>query len=559
MTTQNEHSQQERVDLESKVLAAAFKQSIDLGDSEGAQFAHRQLFQLLRAQQPTEYLMEMAKPGFSATAETIEVTEISSTDIDLESFSRSIPDYQFETEREEFPEEPQQQSSEPVAADDQEILDLAKLFTAEAMAQPENGGAVFEPPAFDPSNASGVITPKQPVGKASKPKSPPPTTEKKTEELQLPEVLAPEVESLIQDVAAAKDIYGMLGLSQYASYELIHKSFLKRARKLLMCKTKTGYARSLLEQLRNLWIAHDILVDPKTRNDYDFRVIGLKSTSDLASEAKPTRSPTRQSKIGELFEASGLLEPTELQIACDMHKAMPEMQFGRFLVKQGFLEEEQLQAVLAAQRLIRTGKLTLSQFKEAMSVVNNHTGTFSQVLLEKGFCSKEDLAVMERIESETARKKPSVAPTGRDIAASSLSKVSIGNADDDQGDLELDVDETTESADRPMPPKPRGQPAVKPTASPKRNPISEKFAGRSVQRPADKIRNEIKITHQRLHSMIEDYETRTNTPIVIGEKNSKPAAAESSYTEIDQIDASEIDPHYHDDTDSSSSSEKDHD
>jgi len=62
MTTSNE-MQQDRVDLESKVLAAAFKQSIDLGDSEGADFAHKQLFQLLRANRTTEYLMPRPKPA----------------------------------------------------------------------------------------------------------------------------------------------------------------------------------------------------------------------------------------------------------------------------------------------------------------------------------------------------------------------------------------------------------------------------------------------------------------------------------------------------------------
>src|SRR5262249_52813166 len=158
----------------------------------------------------------------------------------------------------------------------------------------------------------------------------------------------------------------------------------------------------------------------------------------------------------------------------------PEMQFGRFLVKQGFLEEEQLQAVLAAQRLIRTGKLTLSQFKEAMHIVNNNAGTFSQVLLEKGFCSKEDLKLIERIEAETARKKPTTAPMGRDVGATSLSKFSIGGEDDEEGqDL--------------LPPPPKSRAHARQVTPAKGTPISPKAAGRNLKRPTDNLRNEIKI------------------------------------------------------------------
>src|SRR5271163_4808015 len=51
MLTITEKSESERFELESKVLAAAFKQSIDLGDSSGADFAHKQLFRLLQRRQ----------------------------------------------------------------------------------------------------------------------------------------------------------------------------------------------------------------------------------------------------------------------------------------------------------------------------------------------------------------------------------------------------------------------------------------------------------------------------------------------------------------------------
>jgi hypothetical protein len=539
MLTTNRRSERERVELESRVLAAAFKQSLDLGDGEAAYFVHRQLFQLLRAQRPS--VVKSTSPGTVLPAAASAAPPaapalpngLSSAPTKATPSPPPQPMILPEAWGDLMPPPEPAPNAAPLAPADAAVQDLANLFAQDIALDFGNGDQTYQAPLTQPPPAQPPMptAPKeqQPVNTVSKPKAaPPPTTETRTQELSHEHKL--EVAGLISEIAAAKDIYGMLGVSQYASYEQIHKNFMKRARRLLMFKSpQGGYPRHLLDGLRSIWIAHDILVSPKTRNDYDFRVLGLKSKSESVTEVKPTRSPTRMSKIGELFEASGLLEPTELQIACDMHKAMPEMQFGRFLVKQGFLEEAQLQAVLAAQRLIRTGKLTLSQFKEAMSIVNNREGTFSQVLLKKGFCSKDDLALIERIESETARKIPVDAPTGRDIAAGSLSKIAMGKSEYDDDDLALD--EIT-GDHQPLPPKPEPKPVVKP----KRNPLSESFSGKPAAKPGDSVQREIKITHQRLHSMIEDYESRINTRVGYTD------IGETTFGEIDRIDTSEIDP-----------------
>ena len=53
-------------------------------------------------------------------------------------------------------------------------------------------------------------------------------------------------------------------------------------------------------------------------------------------------------------------------MALDMHKAMPEMMFGQFMVEQGFLRQDELAAALLCQQLIARNKLNLEQFQTSM-------------------------------------------------------------------------------------------------------------------------------------------------------------------------------------------------
>jgi len=94
-------------------------------------------------------------------------------------------------------------------------------------------------------------------------------------------------------------------------------------------------------------------------------------------------------RIGELLQCSGLLEKTELEIAADMHKAMPEIMFGAFLVKQGFVEEHDLECVLLAQQLIKTNDISLSQFQELMQERGDTGASFSDLVLEHKLVSRE--------------------------------------------------------------------------------------------------------------------------------------------------------------------------
>ncbi len=213
-----------------------------------------------------------------------------------------------------------------------------------------------------------------------------------------------------ENLSVPEDIYQCLGVLKDSSSQEIHKRFLKLVRTILLeiKNQASGSGEQSLANLRRLWFAHDILMDPFTRTDYDLRALGIKAgkiddddsdniqTINLHSSSRnglPNRSGSW--RIGELMQAAGLLEQTELNIACDMHKAVPEMPFGRFLTKQGFIDQKQLKAVLIGQILLRKGEITLSQFCSVMHTVKQSGHEIKEILLELGYIKEPFLIELE--------------------------------------------------------------------------------------------------------------------------------------------------------------------
>ncbi len=80
-----------------------------------------------------------------------------------------------------------------------------------------------------------------------------------------------------------------------------------------------------------------------------------------------------------------------MEIACDMHKAMPEVQVGTFLVRQGFIEEHHLEAVLIGQKLLRAGAISVVQFQLAMAISDSDRVEITEALISKGFISGSEV------------------------------------------------------------------------------------------------------------------------------------------------------------------------
>lgn len=202
------------------------------------------------------------------------------------------------------------------------------------------------------------------------------------------------------------DIYTLLGVSQMSPMEGVRTRFYKLTRLIhreLAVEKDIDKRNKLLYDLKFICIAYDILSDPVTRTDYDLRTMGLRGVPmpQTPEEKKPGELGQRlHLKIGELLNVAGLLEASELEIACDMHKAMPEMQFGSFLVKQGFIEEYQLEAVLFAQKLLRKGLITVVQYQAAMEELESSGVAVSETVVERGYVTQSDLDHLEEVEAE---------------------------------------------------------------------------------------------------------------------------------------------------------------
>lgn len=351
------HTTESRRDLEARVLAAALKQSFERGDMSGALLAHRQLTELLKQQseQPQagadaarqEAPAQVSADGAPEAAPAANATnQVVSTDTAVQPASGAVVE-EIAPEVAQAPAGPAGQS-EPVAS-------AGAGFPGTL---PGGGNAPAEEPA--PSVEAGGKSPE-----------------------------TPHFESY----------YHILGLEPVSPFERIRIRFLSQVKRLLRerATNKDLSHREFRDRLRTLCVAYDVLRDPNTRTDYDFRLMGLRGGGDAQAVETPTESEQSQApnkphlRIGELLQCSEILEPTELEIAVDMHKAMPEMPFGQFLVKQGFLTESELYSALLGQRLIIDGKITVAQFQTAMYTLRERSIPLSETLVSRGWVGQQEL------------------------------------------------------------------------------------------------------------------------------------------------------------------------
>lgn len=450
----------ERLELETRVLAAALRQSLEIGDTVGSNLAHEQIFLLIKRSQDLDSQVPVNFPR----------------ELHVER-KRQMPDIDWGSDDEAVSEEPASNLEiEPVAFEAEPTFGDAQPLQPEALQQfmqiwnnPETTEVFNFGAAQDEARETALDVEPFVVPEADE--------EDFVSELQLSELsqpaadaqpepeLAPEPEPEIapeparsdfqQDIAAqlaamqtsfappqsdvldasaamqskagasveqdqvAKqayvgpiDLYAILGVDEKADAASIERTFLSRVKAFLRTPgILTGQDRKAdYKKLQSLWIARDILFDPVTRTDFDFRRLGLRSDEDTNTRDHLDKSKIR---IGELLLCAGLLEETELEIAADMHRAMPEMLFGAFLVKQEFIQDADLDCVLLGQQLIRDGLLSTAQFKEVMEARKDNGMEMSDILLQGDFVSQDQLQEAYRAQSEDTLVKVPVVPISR--------------------------------------------------------------------------------------------------------------------------------------------------
>lgn len=215
----------------------------------------------------------------------------------------------------------------------------------------------------------------------------------------VPEIVAPpHLEPIGEHAVAPGSFYEALGVGDTSTYEEIHTCFLRRLRSHIRKhhahapeSLSRGDIKSFKEQLRYLCIAHDILKDPVTRTDYDLRRLGLRQVDGPEGGGRLNGGKRTALKIGELLECANIIQPTELQVALDMHKAEPNMPFGQFLLSSGFLSEEELDSAILGQKLITFGKITVAQFQTAISLQRKEKIPFFDTLVSEGWLTPADI------------------------------------------------------------------------------------------------------------------------------------------------------------------------
>lgn len=157
------------------------------------------------------------------------------------------------------------------------------------------------------------------------------------------------------------NFYEILSMPSTASFEELHKAFLRKIRKLnKRLQTKDLEEWQFQEFIGALCLAHDVLKYPSARMQYD---LGLFGPGDMSAE---TTAKQKLMPLKELLRFSTLVPVMDLMDAADAAEGKNEREMGLYLVAKGKISQEEFDSMLFAQKLVSAGKLTLAQFELAM-------------------------------------------------------------------------------------------------------------------------------------------------------------------------------------------------
>lgn len=409
------HSSKDRLDLERKILAASFKFSFESGDSDGAALAHKGLCGIIQQQ----LFSGDGSSGSVIPASVWQNAQVLEAADEAISVAPTGPMGSSGTGAQASGADGGPEAAPAAGGGLDASVPEGIISGTQARLAPSQLDANAQKPVSDPEIPGAGSAEGLPASEDLR-KEIPVLSEAELEDLRHADPTAPlsYLDFGAQDESEAQPLppepepvpspaavpmtpsqliktqsfYQILGVSQVASFEDIHMRYRRRMLKLLRSRYSSENCitdlREFREVLRAVCVAHDVLKDPVTRADYDLRQVGLRSDLEAAAGIPPQRTGLR---IGELLECAQILQPAELQVALDMHKAEPGVQFGEFLVVAGFLSQEELDCVLLAQKLISRGKITVNQFRSAMYEMRDKGVPFFDTLMTEGWLAASDI------------------------------------------------------------------------------------------------------------------------------------------------------------------------
>lgn len=217
---------------------------------------------------------------------------------------------------------------------------------------------------------------KPPAAAAPTPAAPPPKPQ------MTPEQLREKLEGY--------NFYEILAIPSTASFEELHKAFMKKIRKLnKKLADKTMDEWQFQEFVAALCLAHDVLKYPNARLQYDLVLFGPADGSGPTAEqaAKQKMMPLK-----DMLKFSTLIRMGELSEAIEMHKEIKdEREIGRYLVEKGLLSSEEFDSILFAQKLVSAGKLTVAQFELAMQEMRENSIPLLDTLVASEWIQPQDV------------------------------------------------------------------------------------------------------------------------------------------------------------------------
>ncbi|PWU00053.1 MAG: hypothetical protein C5B53_04535 [Candidatus Melainabacteria bacterium] len=148
--------------------------------------------------------------------------------------------------------------------------------------------------------------------------------------------------------------------------------------------------------------------------------------------------PRNPSRVGDLLTRVGLIKQSQLEEALILSRrtATP---VGRILLMTGSLKEKDLQVVLQAQHMIRTGQLPFEVAIRALYIVKASRASFDEALRMSGWTTEQEAQLGElaelllsaevvsesQLKSATARAEQMALPIGRTLVLMGLVSPSV--------------------------------------------------------------------------------------------------------------------------------------
>ncbi len=271
----------------------------------------------------------------------------------------------------------------------------------------------------------------------------------------------------------AANYYGWIGAESTDPFFLLHVCYLRAVRAHLLRQFLSDNALNPHEfkrQLKNMGIAFNILLDPRTRLDYDLRQLGLREPIDgnglvVPADAKlPEAGGKAKIAYSELMILCRIFDPEQMLAIVNAARLLGEHQFWDYLGDSGLLTQVELDSIRSGYQLICNGLISINQFEQGYQYVRANQQQLVAIMLTAGWLRIEDLEAFANspdqevlpeapkfVEAVVQRPvEPTVVPS---LAAPSAAVIPPWMAWDDNGDETSPSAESddVEVADEPPP------------------------------------------------------------------------------------------------------------